>query len=103
MLATLLDAAGMALLGLGLTLATIGLYGLLRMPGIFDQLHAMGLITGPSIIVILIAAVATANAEIITSAALVIVFVLITSPLSGHAIARAAYHTRDRQTDDEDD
>jgi multicomponent Na+:H+ antiporter subunit G len=103
MLGTLLDAAGIALLVLGMTLATIGLYGLLRMPGIFDQLHAMGLITGPSIILILVAAVATASAEIITSAALVIVFVLITAPLSGHAIARAAYHTRDRQGDGDED
>ena len=98
MLATLLDAAGIALLVLGLTLATIGLYGLLRMPGVFDQLHAMGLITGPSIVLILLAAVATGSAEIITSAALVVVFVLITSPLSGHAIARAAYHLRNRET-----
>jgi multicomponent Na+:H+ antiporter subunit G len=103
MLATLLDAAGIALLVLGLTLATIGLYGLLRMPGVFDQLHAMGLITGPSIVLILLAAVATGSAEIITSAALVVVFVLITSPLSGHAIARAAFHTRDRDTHEDDD
>ena len=102
MLGTLLDAAAITLLVSGLTLATIGLYGLLRMPGIFDQLHAMGLITGPSIILVLIAAVASASAEIITSAALVIVFVLITSPLSGHAIARAAYHTRHRQPDEND-
>jgi monovalent cation/proton antiporter MnhG/PhaG subunit len=101
MLAALLDAAGIALLVLGLTLATVGLYGLLRMPGIFDQLHALGLITGPSIILILIAALATASAEIITSAALVVVFVLITSPLSGHAIAQAAYHLRDRETDED--
>ena len=49
MLGTLLDVTAIAVLALGLTLATIGLYGLLRMPGIFDQLHAMGLITGPSI------------------------------------------------------
>ena len=103
MLATLLDAAGIALVVLGLTLATIGLYGLLRMPGVFDQLHAMGLVTGPSIVLILLAAVATGSAEIITSAALVVVFVLITSPLSGHAIARAAYHTRDRETHEDDD
>ena len=103
MLGTLLDVAAIALLALGLTFATIGLYGLLRMPGIFDQLHAMGLITGPSIILILIAAVATPSAEIITSAALVILFVLITSPLSSHAIAQTAYQTRDRQPDEDDE
>jgi len=36
--------------------------------------------------------VATGSAEIITSAVLVIPFVLITSPLSTHAIAQAARH-----------
>ena len=85
-----LDLVGAALIALGLLLATIGLYGLLRMPDIFHQLHPAGLVTGPAVIVILLACVATESAEIITSAVLVILFVLITSPLSAHAIARAA-------------
>jgi multicomponent Na+:H+ antiporter subunit G len=90
MLGTLLDAFGIAALALGLVLATIGLYGLHRKEDIFQQLHAAGLITGPATVLILLAAVATRRAEIITSAALVILFVLITSPLSGHAIAQGA-------------
>jgi multicomponent Na+:H+ antiporter subunit G len=85
-----LDVLGSVLLGLGLLLATIGLYGLLRMPGIFDRLHPAGLVTGPAVILVLLASVATGRAEIITSAVLVILFVLITSPLSTHAIAQAA-------------
>jgi monovalent cation/proton antiporter MnhG/PhaG subunit len=101
MLGTLVDAVAITLLVLGLTLATVGLYGLLRMPGIFDQLHAMGLITGPSIILILMAAVATGSAEIITSAALVFMFVFVTAPLSGHAIAQAAYRARERAVEDD--
>jgi monovalent cation/proton antiporter MnhG/PhaG subunit len=100
MIGTVLEIAGVVLLVLGLTLATIGLYGLLRMPAIFDQLHAAGLVTGPAVLVILLAAVATASAEIITSAALVFLFVLITSPLSGHSIAQAAYRARQRAEDD---
>jgi len=71
-------------------LATIGLYGLLRMPDIFDQLHAAGLVTGPALLLMLLAAPASDSAEIITSAALVFAFLLVTSPLSSHAIARAA-------------
>ncbi|HEX6021213.1 MAG TPA: monovalent cation/H(+) antiporter subunit G [Solirubrobacter sp.] len=86
----LLDIIGSALLFLGLLLATIGLYGLLRMRDIFHQLHPAGLITGPAVILVLLASVATGRAEIITSAALVLLFVLITSPLSAHAIAQAA-------------
>ena len=101
MIGVVLEVAGVALLVLGLTLATIGLYGLLRMPAIFDQLHAAGLVTGPALLVVLIAAVATASAEIITSAALVFLFVLITAPLSSHAITQAAY--RAREHGDEDD
>jgi monovalent cation/proton antiporter MnhG/PhaG subunit len=81
---------GAGLLGLGLLLATVGLYGLLRMPDIFHQLHAAGLVTGPSVLVILVASLATGSAAIVTSAALVFVFVLITAPLAGHSIARAA-------------
>lgn len=84
------DIAGAVLLALGLLLATIGLYGMLRIPDIFHQLHPAGLVTGPAVILVLLAAVFTGSAEIITSAALVILFVLITSPLSTHAIAQAA-------------
>ncbi len=85
-----LDIVGAALLMLGLLLATIGLYGLLRMPDIFHQLHPAGLITGPAVIVVLLASVGTRSEETITSAALMLLFVLITAPLSGHAIAQAA-------------
>ena len=85
-----LDIIGAALIALGLLLATIGLYGLLRFPDIFHQLHPAGLVTGPAVILVLLTAVATGSAEIITSAALVLLFVLVTSPLSTHAIAQAA-------------
>jgi len=90
MFGALLDVLAVALLTLGLSLATIGLYGMLRMTDIFHQIHAAGLVTGPAVILILFAALATGSEEIITSAVLVILFVLITSPLSGHAITQAA-------------
>jgi len=97
-LATLLDIVGVALLALGLSLSTIGMYGLLRKPEIFGQLHAAGLITGPAIVLILLASVATRNVEVITSAALLALFLLITSPLSTSAIAQAAHR---RPADDD--
>ena len=92
-----LDIAGAVLLALGLLLATIGLYGLLRMPDIFHQLHPAGLVTGPAVILVLLASVASGSAEIITSAALVALFVLITSPLSTHSIAQAARRRSQRE------
>ena len=74
-----------------LLLAAIGLYGLLRMPDIFHQLHPNGLVTGPAVVLALLASICTGRAEIITSSAVVILFVLITAPLSSHAIAQAAW------------
>jgi len=94
----MLGVIGVALLAAGRVLATIALYGLLRMPDIFDQLHAAGLVTGPVLVLVLLAAVASRSPEIVTSAALVLVFVLVTSPLSSHAIAQAARRRPTRRT-----
>jgi monovalent cation/proton antiporter MnhG/PhaG subunit len=52
------------------------------------------LATGPGVIAVLASSVATENTAIITFALLSIAFVALTSPVSGHAIARAA-HRRD--------
>jgi len=93
------DAVGVAVLALGLLLATIGLYGMLRRTDILHQLHAAGLVTGPAVILVLLASVASSSAEIVTSAALVVMFVLITAPLSSHAIARAALRRPRRDGD----
>ena len=111
MFGTLVGVVATVLLALGLALGTVGLYGLLRKPDIFHQLHAGGLVTGPAVLLVLLASLGTGNARIITSAVLVILFVLITSPLSGHAIAQAAHRrntsnqppdqTRDGAPDDQ--
>lgn len=95
MIDVLVAAFGSALLLLGLALATIGLYGMLRHPEIFEQLHAAGLVTGPAVILILLASLASRRAEIATSALLVVAFILVTSSLSTHVIALAAWRRRE--------
>jgi monovalent cation/proton antiporter MnhG/PhaG subunit len=90
MIQAIVGVAGSVVLLLGLSLISIGLYGLLRKPDIFHQLHPAGLITGPAVLLVLGASLGTGQAETITSAVLVITFILITSSLSSHAIARAA-------------
>lgn len=97
MISLVLDVVGGALLLLGLTLMTISVYGVLRLPGIYSQLHAQSLATGPGVIAVLASSIATENVAIITAAALAIAFIVLTSPVSGHAIARAARHRDDRQ------
>jgi multicomponent Na+:H+ antiporter subunit G len=94
MISVVLDVVGGALLLLGLVLLTISLIGLLRMTDTYSQLHAQGLATGPGVIAILASSVATEDAGIITFAVLGIAFTVLTSPTSGHAIARAAHQRR---------
>lgn len=98
MISIMLDIVGAALLLVGLTLMTVGLVGVLRLPDTYSQLHAQGLATGPGVIAVLASSVATENAAVITFAALAIAFVVLTSPVSGHAIARSA-RRRDSRRD----
>ncbi|MFI7679253.1 cation:proton antiporter [Actinophytocola sp. NPDC049390] len=102
MMSILLDVLGGVLLLLGLVLLTISLVGILRLRDTYSQLHAQGLATVPGVIAILASSVATENARIITFAALAIVFVALTSPVTSHAIARAA-HRRDGAADSTSD
>ena len=90
MLESLLGGAGILLLLAGCTLATIGLYGLILKPDIFEQLHVAGLVTGPGVVLLLLASVGTGSAEILTSAVVVVGFVLVTSSISTHVIAQTA-------------
>ena len=97
MAGTVLDVVAAVLLFGGLALATIGLFGVLRLDDVFHQLHPAGLVSGPALLLVLLAAIGTGSAEIITSAALVFDFLLVTSSLSNHAIAHAARQRRERR------
>lgn len=85
---------GTVVLFLGLALATIGLVGLFRHRDLFEQLHAAGLISGPGAILVLLASLASGNVAVVTSAVLVVVFILVTSSLSTHVIALAGWQER---------
>ena len=79
---------------LGLAVMTLGVFGVFRMPDVYGQLHAAGMASGLGAITILLASVATRDAATITDAVLVIAFLLLTAPISSHAIAWAAYRRR---------
>ena len=91
MIESVAGAVGAVVLLAGLTMASIGLFGMLRKPSIFEQLHAAGLVTGPALILVLLASLASGSAETASSAFLVGVFILVTASLSTHAIALAAW------------
>ena len=80
---------------------TIALYGVLRLPDLYGRLHAIGMASGAGVVLILLASIGTANAAVITSAVLVMAFLLLTSPISSHAMAHAAYRSAARHETDE--
>ncbi len=80
-----------ALVVLGVAVMTIGVYGVFRMPDVYTQLHAASKAVFLGVISLLAASVATRDASIITRATLIAVFLVLTTPVAAHAIARAAY------------
>jgi multicomponent Na+:H+ antiporter subunit G len=80
---------------LGVFVMTIGVYGIFRMPDTYTQLHASSKAVFLGVIALLVASSATGDTTIIARAALIGVFLLLTTPVSAHVIARAAFVLRE--------
>ena len=80
---------------LGLVVMTIGVYGLRRMPDVYTQLHATSKAVFLGVIAILVASTASREPAIISRAVLIGAFLLLTTPVSAHVVARAAYRLRE--------
>jgi multicomponent Na+:H+ antiporter subunit G len=77
---------------LGVAVMTIGVYGVFRMPDVYTQLHAASKAVFLGVISLLVASVVTGEeAAIIARAALIGAFLVVTTPVAAHVIARAAY------------
>jgi multicomponent Na+:H+ antiporter subunit G len=74
---------------------TLGVVGLFRMPDAYTQLHAAGKAVFLGLVALLIASLATRDASIAARAALIAVFLILTTPVGAHVIARAAYQRRE--------
>lgn len=84
-----------ALVVLGLAVTTLGVLGLFRMPDTYTQLHATGKAVFLGVIAFLVASLATRDAAIATRAFLIACFLILTTPVGAHVIARAAYRRRE--------
>ena len=74
-----------------LLLLTIAVYGMVRMPDTYARLHAASKAVFLGLLPLLLVACLTGDRGIITRAILIAAFLLLTTPVSSHAIARAAY------------
>ena len=80
-----------ALVLLGLCALTVGVYGVIRMPGTFLKVHASSKAVFLGLIPLLAAAAATGDLAMIYRAVLIATLLLLTTPISAHAITKAAY------------
>jgi multicomponent Na+:H+ antiporter subunit G len=80
-----------ALTLLGLAILTIGVYGIVRLPDVYTQLHAASKAGFLGVASLLAAAAIEGNAAIIARAVLIVALLALTTPVAAHAIARAAH------------
>lgn len=76
---------------LGVFGMTVGVYGIVRMPDIYNRLHAASKVVFLGVLSLLVASAATNDAEIILRVALIGAFLILTTPVSAHVVGRAAF------------
>ncbi|QRK05913.1 monovalent cation/H(+) antiporter subunit G [Archangium violaceum] len=81
----------------GTLVLTLSVLGILRLPHVLFRLHAAGQAVLPGVAAILLATLGTGEVRLVSRALLVCVFLLLTAPVSSHAIARAAWQKKARR------
>ena len=77
---------------LGVVVTTVGIYGIVWLPDVYNKLHASSKVVVLGLVSFLAAAAfATRDPAVIFRAVLIGAFLLLTTPVSAHAIGRAAY------------
>jgi multicomponent Na+:H+ antiporter subunit G len=76
---------------LGLTVMTLGVVGIFRMPDLYTRLHGASKSVFLGVISLGVASMATRDPAIVSRVLLIAVLLIITTPVAAHAIARAAY------------
>jgi multicomponent Na+:H+ antiporter subunit G len=87
---TILNIIGLILLWIGVIFSALGVLGLIRFPDVYCRLHASGKVATMGLCGLLVGAVFLMPTLAAKAIALAI-FMVISSPVSTHAIAMAAY------------
>ena len=83
----------------GVVVMTIGVYGVVRMPGTYLKLHAASKMIALGTLPLLVASALAGAEGLALRAVPIAVFLLLTTPVSSHLVARAAY-LRGERTDE---
>lgn len=81
-----------ALVVLGLAVITVGVYGVVRLPDVYTQLHAASKAAFLGVSLLLASASVGGDGAIIARSGLIVALLAVTTPVAAHAIARAARH-----------
>ena len=86
----MIELIGDALIVAGLLVLTIAVYGVVRMPDAYTQLHAASKAGFLGIALLLASAALGGDGAILARALLIVTLLTVTTPVAAHAIARAA-------------
>lgn len=85
---------------LGVVTMSVAVYGLLSISDLYGRLHSTGKAIPLGVIPLLIAITVSGDPDIIGRVIVIGVLLVITTPVSAHALAYAIYHeTREEETD----
>ena len=88
------ETVGAVLIAVGLAFDLLGCLGLVRLPDIYNRLQAgTKCVTLGTCMILLGSAVCAGVGPLAVKAILCLVFVLLTSPVAAHAVARGAYRS----------
>lgn len=79
----------------GIVVITLGVLGVFRMPDTYTQLHASSKAVVFGVIAVLAAITTGGEPTVVFRVVLVSVFLVLTTPVAAHVIARAAYRHRE--------
>ncbi len=80
-----------ALILFGLLIMSVGVYGVVRFPDVYTQLHASSKAAFVGVVALLLAAALTGDGAIIARVVLISVLLVLTTPVAAHTVAQAAF------------
>lgn len=80
---------------LGLVVMTLGVYGVVRFPDVYTQLHASSKAAFLGVSALLLATAVDGDGQSVARVVLIIVLLALTTPVAAHAIGQAAYARRE--------
>ncbi len=75
----------------GLLIMTVGVYGVVRFPDVYTQMHAASKAAFLGVVALLVAAALTGDGAIIARVVLISVLLVLTTPVAAHAVTQAAF------------